>query len=178
MNCFSHEKICHAIITVVYFLTLFQVEAIFHYQDFNQTLGLVINGDAMTTICLNNTSSETSFIQSGEKRGMHVTKIVSTHENTIANNDNDNEAIDSQYEASKNISETIAQFGHRDHEVLKNNTVNDELCRTRLRLTPAKADQVGSVWYEKRTPVVCDSRFLVIFSIINTLLSNFFCVIT
>ena len=48
------------------------------------------------------------------------------------------------------INELEAQFGHRDAYVPGLNTG----CKRRLRLTPSAPSQAGSVFYEKRLPVV------------------------
>lgn len=154
-------------------LLLARVGAIFYFKDFNQTLGLVFNGNAITTTCLNDTYVNNTAIQSGETRGIHVTQVTETNDiesnllNVSRNHDqrgmtyiegNDNayneELSDPIYAANHNISESVARFGHRIYYTSnRTNSINNS-CATRLRLTPAKKNQIGSVFYEKRMPVV------------------------
>lgn len=131
----------------------------FIYPDFNHTLGLVFNGNATTTDCgleahirsvsigsilspasgvdATGNSSQTESIapRKSEKCGIQTKEVTETNEHT-------------------NYSDSIrwreAQFGHRDYFVPSNKTG----CSTRLRLTDSVPSQAGSVWYEKRLPVL------------------------
>ena len=89
------------------------VSAVFEYPDLNQTLGLVFNGDAKTTNCVNETLRNINVTTHEEKDSMHITTITD-----------------------------------------RTSTNFTKFCKTRMRLTPDKPDAVGSVWYEKRVPVV------------------------
>lgn len=128
------------------------VYADFIYEDFNQTLGLNINGDADTSGCqLNET---------------YVTKDYDDETDTdFSNVDSNVTVIGRGYDLQSkqtfvtnlnassddlHINELEAQFGHRDVYLpsFKNG------CKRRLRLTPASKSKAGSVFYEKRLPVV------------------------
>lgn len=126
----------------------------FHYPDFNQTLGLTFNGDATTSNCgLNNTYITSRFdgIRLKNISESNIKDQVVSHisqedglqtKKTVVTNDDSSETSD--------ISKLYAQFGHKD--TFQSNTSNG--CSTRLRLTPSAPSKVGSVWYEKRVPVV------------------------
>ena len=135
------------------------VQADFYYPDFNQSLGLVFNGHATFSDCnekhdgiigrlpdaLSSSSSSTItddhnftnslFLDRGEVGGIQTRSTVETN-------------VDD--ETSSSINHREASFGHR------HNTTSsiDTGCPTRLRLTSSHQGQVGSVWYEKRVPVL------------------------
>ena len=125
------------------------VQADFHYPDFNQSLGLVFNGDATVTDCKekhdgiigrlpdadDHNFTNTLFIERGEVGGIQTRSTVETNVND---------------DISSWIAHREATFGHR------HNTTSsiDTGCPTRLRLTSSHQGQVGSVWYEKRVPVL------------------------
>ena len=130
------------------------VDADFIYEDFNQTLGLNINGDAATSGC---NISDRYIYSDGEKTN-HSTPTTNDpiSANVIVGKDgglqsrqtvvtNTNDAKDDQL-----INELEAKFGHRDAYVPRLNNG----CRRRLRLTPSSPSKAGSVFYERRLPVV------------------------
>mmetsp|Transcript_16124 Transcript_16124/g.25139 ORF Transcript_16124/g.25139 Transcript_16124/m.25139 type:complete len:147 (-) Transcript_16124:717-1157(-) len=124
-------------IAILWAIQNFRANAQFTYPDFNQTLGLVMNGDAATTTCSNEELMMSAMTSGGEMQGLYQ-KIVTE-------SGNDNLSVG-------NVSE-IAKFGHRAsmdavdlHEIIE--------CKTRIRLTPSRPSRVGSVWYEKRLPVI------------------------
>ena len=117
----------------------------FIYTDFNQTLGLVFNGNASTSAC--------------NKNQTYLSKRVpQREEQVIASVTNDG-----GYESSEDImtiegdetddfvNEFHSQFGHRGHADLASPNTG---CKRRLRLTSSSPSQAGSVFYEKRVPVV------------------------
>ena len=155
-----------SIIVVPTIITL--VEADFIYEDFNKTLGLNINGDAATFGCLINETyttyheqiakhldqesfNETDFLSKdiiGKGSGREYKQTVRTNMKTS--------------EDDVEIHELEAQYGHRT-------TYGPGLssgCKRRLRLTPSSASQVGSVFYEKRLPVVSESSPCLLYKII------------
>ena len=118
----------------------------FVFEDFDQPLGLVFNGHATTADCgkssnfisqnkvnVNNQHDPTT-IEYGRKGGFQTKEITQTIEDT---------------QNFKNL-KNIAQFGHRDSFL--NSDQNG--CPTRLRLTSSHPSQAGSIWYEKRLPVL------------------------
>lgn len=146
------------------------VQADFYYPDFNQSLGLVFNGDATLSDCnekhdgiigrlpnlaaavasSSSSSSSTTitppgdddhnftnslFIERGEVGGIQTRSTVETN-------------VDD--ETSSWIAHREASFGHRSNFTPSIDTG----CPTRLRLTSSHQGQVGSVWYEKRVPVL------------------------
>ena len=125
-------------------------QALFHFVDFNQTLGLVFTGDATTTDCGrkavetigNGSSAPTAIINSSstvldlmESGGVQTRRTVET-------------SVDG--DDSSSIASREAIFGHRDEFAGEKKAG----CPTRLRLTKSAPSQTGSVWYEKRVPVV------------------------
>ena len=142
------------------------VQADFHYADFNQSLGLVFNGDATLSDCnekhdgiigrlpspprstIDTSSSSSSssgmgdvnfttslFLERGEVAGVQTRSTVETN-------------VDD--ETSSWIVHREATFGHRNNFT----SSIDTGCPTRLRLTNSHQGQVGSIWYEKRLPVL------------------------
>lgn len=118
----------------------------FIYSDFNQTLGLVFNGDATTADCHkskkyiphNHTKlppAQPSILsQQGEISGMQTKTVTQT-----STHNEDSQQFKKE-----------ASFGHKD-----NFSASEENgCPTRLRLTSSHPSQVGSIWYEKRLPVL------------------------
>ena len=138
---------------VLFSLLYYCVQADFIFEDFNQTLGLNINGDAATSGCNINETYITKY--DGEQANINSNNIdinntaitgksgdLQTRQTIITN---ENESYnDSQ------INELEAQFGHRDTYAPGLN----KGCRRRLRLTPSSPSKAGSVFYEKRVPVV------------------------
>ena len=131
---------------ILLFFCLSQVTAEFTYSNFYQTLGLVFNGDATTADCnqkaelirLNHTkqspTTEVILSQHGEDGGMQTKIITQTVNKSKDTNKIENDAI----------------FGHRDHFLQP----PQNGCPRRLRLTSSHPSQVGSIWYEKRIPVL------------------------
>jgi hypothetical protein len=130
------------------------VQADFYYPDFNQSLGLVFNGDATLSDCnekhdgiisrLGTASTDSAdgqnftsslVVERGEVDGIQTRYTVETN-------------IDD--ETSSWIEHREAAFGHRNNFT----SSVDTGCSTRLRLTNSHQRQVGSVWYEKRVPVL------------------------
>jgi hypothetical protein len=130
---------------VFFFLIIpFLVQSGFIYDDFIQTTGLVINGDARIWAC---DSTKDSFEKdqdsidalllpsiSVEKEGnMLIQKVLSVSRN---------DTIDTY------TNKLGASFGHREtHIAVETN------CVRRLRLTQALQSQVGSAFYERMVPV-------------------------
>jgi len=123
-------------------------EAFFWYPDFNETHGLVFNGDAGTTICNTQTSktadhtvlegaldeSKNALSQQGEEGNSYTRWLTETYDTEENNKTNESKEV---------------KFGHRSSYVSSKDS-----CSTRLRLTPSHQSKVGSVWYEKRLPVL------------------------
>lgn len=128
------------------FLLLFgtAVNGDFIYSDFNQTLGLVFNGDASTSAC--------------NKTQAYFSKRVPEQETPIKSSVINDGGYEASEETSTNEGDDVdemtnefkSQFGHRDQFVSSPKTG----CSRRLRLTKSSPSQAGSVFYEKRVPVV------------------------
>mmetsp|Transcript_17661 Transcript_17661/g.24912 ORF Transcript_17661/g.24912 Transcript_17661/m.24912 type:complete len:142 (+) Transcript_17661:349-774(+) len=113
----------------------------FFFPDFNQTLGLVFNGDATTSDCyeMEEDLNPVEVERLGELYGLHYKEVTTTEKNSSAPNI-----------GLKSLYEYNAQFGHLD---TYKSSIKDG-CKTRLRLTSSRPSQVSSVWYAKRLPVV------------------------
>lgn len=147
-------------ILYILFSTVY-INADFVYPDFNDTFGLVFNGDAKTADCnidrkyttvnfpshtendinqhtQNSTSQSLGQTQVGlgESRGYQTEYYIET-------SPKENHA----FNKSENI---MNGFGHRDSYI---HSPKDG-CATRLRLTPSHQSKKGSVWYQKKLPVL------------------------
>ena len=151
MAIFPHSAIDNALSGICFAIALSLVSGNFVYPDFNQTLGLVLNGATITTDCgleaiyLERHGLTSSLYLQNETRGENIQirekgGIIASQTVVTDKHDNYSVSIESQE----------AQFGHRDNFV----SSIDSGCRSRLRLTDSVPSQAGSVWYEKRLPVV------------------------
>ena len=117
----------------------------FVYKDFNETSGLVFNGDAATTNCRDDPLFRYGLLQGkadifslfsepeiGETTDLISSSTTETNVDTL----------------NKEISETLAGFLH-----LKTTASAPSTCNTRARLTPSRASQAGSIWYKEDVPV-------------------------
>ena len=107
----------------------------FIYPDFNHTLGLVFNGNASTSAC-DDSISPLKIDSTFNNRGGYEST-----QNTKTNDGQDVNELTNQFQS---------QFGHRD-EFESNPHAG---CPRRLRLTSSLPSQAGSVFYEKRVPVI------------------------
>ncbi len=150
MSLFKCIQVVSFICLIPYYL---HVCADFIYEDFNQTLGLNINGDADTSGCQLN---ETYVTKDYDDETDADSSIVDSNKTVIISRGDDLQSkqtfVTNQNASSDDlhINELEAQFGHRDVYLpsFKNG------CKRRLRLTPASKSKAGSVFYEKRLPVV------------------------
>lgn len=130
--------------------------AVFHYHDFNQTLGLVLNGHATTSDCGQKKTTIDAGVSSSEENG--TTTTLSSNMTLLFIERAEIDGINSRHmvetstedEYSSLIDKREANFGHLDNFASSKATG----CPTRLRLTNSYQSQVGSVWYHKRLPVV------------------------
>lgn len=120
----------------------------FIYPDFNQTLGLVLNGDASISSC--------------HEAQSYVSNVEQDDEIVIKKSERKEGGLEIQEEISTNIREEgeqedyrfRAQFGHRDEY----RASPQDGCKSRIRLTPSSPSKVGTIFYEKRVPVVSGLR--------------------
>ena len=141
----SKSKLARNIFIGIIFMSHF-VSSEFIYNDFHQTLGLVLNGDATTADC----HEKNEFIPiAGDDTDRHERNPILSQKGrmggmqaktTIQTNMDVNGSVKFKEEAS---------FGHRDQFVES----EKKGCPTRLRITSSYPSQVGSIWYEKRLPV-------------------------
>jgi len=134
------------VLTILMLHEMYYVMAEFVYSDFNQTLGLVFNGHATTSTCrkhnkyiplkyskemYDHTSilSQVGLVDAMQRRTQIMTANITNHSDELKNN---------------------ALFGHRESFQKS----PDNGCRNRLRLTSSYPSQSGSVWYDKRLPVL------------------------
>lgn len=146
------------------------VHADFIYEDFNQTFGLTINGNAATSGCHGNetytTNGEYETKSWNSTNHINDTVIIGKGNDlqmkeTVTTNEND--SLDDAH-----IHEMEAQFGHREIYLPSLKTG----CKRRLRLTPSSPSQVGSVFYEKRLPVVSSYKSILCSIIVRIQLLN------
>ena len=112
----------------------------FIYEDFIQTTGLVLNGDARTCAC-NSTQnydekedgSIDSISEIETEGNMLIQKLISVSRNDTINT---------------YTNALGASFGHRERYIAEETN-----CFQRLRLTRSLQSQVGSVFYERMLPV-------------------------
>ena len=141
---------------VTYFiglLTLALVETIhcdFTYPDFNQTLGLVFNGDASISSCSSKHLADKSTQKNPDSVDAPRHQAVGVYDGLQLS-----QTVESHFEADE-IPEFETGFGDRS-STLKND--GNLKCSRRLRLTPSAPSKAGSVFYEKRVPVVCPLIF-------------------
>ncbi len=136
---------------IFYFLGIFLVplnvcRGDFIYKDFNQSLGLAFNGNASISICnetkSNVLSSNVPLIDEHIMKsmtndgGLEISEKVMTIDRDVG---------------SDYIDTFVSQFGHRE---LDSHVNPYKGCKRRLRLTASSPSQAGSVFYDKRLPVV------------------------
>lgn len=108
----------------------------FVYVDFNNTQGLVLNGDALTTAC-----GDVELRHYGEREGRGG-------EGGLAEVYGEDDETSWTTRSQGNASATRQAFGHRDAYADA-----DERCAGRVRLTPSQPRTRGSVWYRLPRPV-------------------------
>ena len=117
----------------------------FTYPDFNQTLGLVFNGNASTTACNKSQPFLSKPTTPEEKQKSKISVInLEGHDATQETVTNEGGSED------ESPSDLKPQFGHRD--VFKSSPKTG--CSRRLRLTSSSPSQAGSVFYQKRVSVI------------------------
>ncbi|KAL7690720.1 putative concanavalin A-like lectin/glucanase domain superfamily [Plasmopara halstedii] len=124
------------------------IHAGFVYYDFNETTGLVLNGNAATSSCAPLPATAYSrFAGAADLREASLEVIVSEQPNTVRLEtcDTDN------HMTSKRIAVESAMLGHRD--VFKASNEKTQ-CLRRLRLTASQPNQISSVWYAQRLPIL------------------------
>ena len=136
----------------------------FRYHDFNQTFGLVLNGHATTSDCaqqkaaIDDEGSVTASPSAEDNATTTATAILRSNTTTLFVEWAEISGLQSRYtietntddEYSSSIVNRDAKFGHKDTFASSTTTG----CPIRLRLTNSYQSQVGSVWYEKRLPVL------------------------
>ena len=135
----------HQNLLILLLLSLYYCYSDFVYKDFNETSGLVFNGDAGTTNCHDDPLFRYGLLQGkadifsifSEPEIGETTDLISssTTETNVASN-------------NQEITETLAGFLH-----LKTTASAPNTCNTRARLTPSRASTAGSIWYKEEVPV-------------------------
>ena len=147
------------------FLSFFYVQADFFYPDFDQALGLVFNGDATISDC----DLKKKYISSQNMK-LDLQDTVNYDQETISElhrvgsmQTRQTVSTDIGDDESSSIRTREAQFGHRDNFTSSSTSG----CSSRLRLTPSGPSKVGSVWYEKRLPVVSADEMMIKYRLIK-----------
>lgn len=119
---------------VVSLTFLRRCDADFVYSDFNQTAGLVFNGDATTVGC--------AFGQVHDEGTASVAMLPEQLSETAAGQSE--RTVEASVGAtSAGIAEREASFGHRDDFAEPQSTP----CSVRARMTPSRPHRVGSMWH-------------------------------
>jgi hypothetical protein len=138
----SNIKLILFFLWLYFRLTLPKTATGFHYSDFANASGLILNGDAfVATTCIDDARDSPPLYYQGEE-GSH--QLSSSFELATAYDKQNNRS---------DMEKTTATFGHRYDSASSVHDLEDH-CKKRLRLTPSHPSNVGSVWYEKKMPVV------------------------
>ena len=150
------------IFSLILFLNLLSVvKGDFFYPDFNQTLGLIFNGAAKTTKCIQKLNN---FVPVSYNNNSNIDDKI---ENEPNDSDDNEVLLRSSEEGGMQSQETMFteskfsgdDFPHKNKASAFGSRVRTvgyikSECSTRLRLTPSARSKAGSVWYQKRIPVV------------------------
>jgi hypothetical protein len=119
----------------------------FVFPNFFDTTGLVFNGHAFTTSCINNTR----YMYGAQQQEVQPPKAP---EIRIAESTDVRETVTTETNPPENAEMTFTFFGHR--EVYDHSPV-DQPCDNRIRMTTSEAHQLSSVWCVKtcRTDAGC-----------------------
>lgn len=127
----------------------------FVFPNFLDTTGLIFNGDAYTTSCINN-----SRLMYGAQQ--KLVQPPRDPEVRIAESTDVRETVTTETNPPENAEMTYTFFGHR--EVYDHSPV-DEVCDNRIRMTASEPHQLSSVWYTQGLEVLsgfeCSFRFQV-----------------
>jgi len=133
-------------VIVFVFTTLFwpSTDADFLYSDFSKTTGLIFNGDAYTSSCIDNIKymygGKHQTIRPDPKVEVRISESTDTREVvTTETNPRDNKAMN----------ETL--FGHRKEY---KESPRDKMCPLRVRLTPSEPHKKSSMWYSQGQEVL------------------------
>ncbi len=170
-----------SIFSLILFLNLLSVvNGDFFYADFNQTLGLIFNGAAKTTKCIQILND---FVPISYNNNSNIDDKI---ENEPNDSDDNEVLLRSSEEGGIQSQETMFTEGKfSEHDVPHKNKASAfgsrartvgyirSECSTRLRLTPSARSKAGSVWYQKRIPVVSRRNLCLYYN--NIIISNFPC---
>jgi len=135
----------NTLILLILLIILLNTYGDFVYKDFNETSGLILNGDAGTTNCHDDPLFKYGLLQ-GKADIFSVYSDPEIGESTdIISSSTTETNIDT---FNKETTETLAGFLH-----LKTTASAPNTCNTRARLTPSKASTAGSMWYKEDVPV-------------------------
>ncbi|ETW01019.1 hypothetical protein H310_06654 [Aphanomyces invadans] len=128
----------HAAATIA--LISVAVHGVFFYADFNETLGLTLNGNSATTNCIFKPINAYGVNYAAADVLEALLDVIQSHSLdrvTLDTTETSTPAF------TKHIASTTAMFGHRD-------TYQPSLqseCPVRVRLTGSQPHQASSVWY-------------------------------
>lgn len=118
----------------------------FVYQDFNETTGLIFNGDAGTTSCFDDKERDYGDVQ-GKADRFNENVIKERGETTDLISESSVETNLEIYNAE--IERLQAGFLHRQGTVSA-----PKGCKVRARMTPSGPSKAGSVWARDKSPVL------------------------
>ena len=135
----------HRLILLTLLKILLSTYSDFVYKDFNETSGLVLNGDAGTTNCHDDPLFRYGVLQ-GKADVFSVFSEPELGESTdIVTVSTTETNIDT---FNQETTDTLAGFLH-----LKTTASAPNKCNTRARLTPSKPSTAGSMWYNEDVPL-------------------------
>ncbi|CAK5234771.1 unnamed protein product [Aphanomyces euteiches] len=123
------------------------VQAVFFYSDFNETLGLTLNGNAATSNCIFKPINEYRDDHGEDDKLEAQLDVVQTHSVNYVSLETTDTSVPS---TTSRIAKETAMFSHRD---TYNVSVQTE-CPVRLRLTASQPHQASSVWYNDQLNVL------------------------
>ena len=109
----------------------------FVFPNFFDTTGIIFNGDAYTTSCINNSQ----YMYGAQQK---LVQPARDPEIRIAESTDVRETVRTETNPPENSEMTYTFFGHR--EVYDHSPVDEE-CDNRIRMTASEPNQLSSLWF-------------------------------
>ena len=137
------------VVYLVFSISVYLSRGDFVFQDFNETTGLIFNGNAATTNCYDNSLNRYGDVHGlGDKFNEQLIVVKEIGETTDLTAESSVETNIDIFNAE--IERQQAGFLHRrDTKSLPNRE-----CAVRARLTPSGPAKTGSLWFRDKAPVL------------------------